>query len=153
MISTLLTTILAAEKQGGSSITGLLIILVPMGAILYMTIIPQRKQKQKQAALLSKLDVGDEVITTGGIIGVITYVEDDLYHVEIDHDVVIRIAKSGVARALVEPEPSTTTKPASRGRKGLLEGALGGSKSNDADEADDGADSDADADSTAVDKK
>jgi preprotein translocase subunit YajC len=154
VISTLLTTILAAEKQGGSSITGLLIILVPMGAILYMTIIPQRKQKQKQAALLSKLDVGDEVITTGGIIGVITYVEDDLYHVEIDHDVVIRIAKSGVARALVEPEPSTTTtKPASRGRKGLLEGALGGSKSNDADEDDDGADSDADADSTAVDKK
>lgn len=160
MISTLLTSILAQDSKGGGSITGLLIILVPMGAILYMTIIPQRKQKQKQAALLSKLDVGDEVITTGGIIGVITFVEDDLYHVEIDHDVVIRIAKSGVARSLVEPEPAPA-KSSGRSRKGLLEGALGGSKNTDAasdasgdssDETDD-AESDSDADSAVDNKK
>lgn len=156
MISTLFSTIFAAESKGGGSITGLLIILVPMGAILYMTIIPQRKQKQKQAAMLSKLDVGDEVITTGGIIGVITYVEDDLYHIEIDHDVVIRIAKSGVARSLVEPEApaASSSKSGSGGRKkGLLEGALGGSKSNDSDAGDDDADADSESDSTAVDKK
>lgn|GEM_PF-74328 len=130
-VITFLVTILAQEKKGGGSITGLLIILIPMGAILYMTIMPQRKQRQKQAALLSKLETGDEVITTGGIIGTITFVEDDLYHVEIDTDVVIRIAKSGVARSLSEPaEPtkgSSKSKGASRGRKGLLAGALGGS--------------------------
>ncbi|MEI7886501.1 MAG: preprotein translocase subunit YajC [Actinomycetes bacterium] len=127
---TLLSTLIAAASKGGGSITGLLIILVPMGAILYMTIMPQRKQRQKQAALLSKLDVGDEVITTGGIIGTITFAEDDLYHVEIDTDVVIRIAKSGVARSLAEPaEPAAAkkgAKGASRSRKGLLAGALGG---------------------------
>jgi preprotein translocase subunit YajC len=152
VISTLLTTILAQEK-GGGSITGLLIILVPMGAILYMTIIPQRKQKAKLAAMLSKLDVGDEVITTGGIIGVITFVEDDLYHVEIDNDVVIRIAKSGVARSLAEPaEPEK--KPASRSRKGLLSGALGGQSTTETDDdpSDDAA-SESDSGSTVVDKK
>lgn len=152
MISTLLTSILAQDSKGGGSITGLLIILVPMGAILYMTIIPQRKQKQKQAALLSKLDVGDEVITTGGIIGVITFVEDDLYHVEIDHDVVIRIAKSGVARSLVEPEPAPA-KSSGRSRKGLLEGALGGSKNTDTSDDTDEADSETDADSAVDNKK
>lgn len=152
MISTLLTTILAAESKGGGSITGLLIILVPMGAILYMTIVPQRKQKQKQAALLSKLDVGDEVITTGGIIGVVTFVEDDLYHVEIDNDVVIRIAKSGIARGL--QEPTAPEKPASRSRKGLLAGALGGQGRDDAD-GDDAKESDSssDTESSSVDKK
>jgi preprotein translocase subunit YajC len=129
-VITFLLTILAQEKKGGGSITGLLIILIPMGAILYMTIMPQRKQRQKQAALLSKLDVGDEVITTGGIIGTITCVEDDLYHIEIDVDVVIRIAKSGVAKSLAEPvapeKGKTSSKGASRSRKGLLAGALGG---------------------------
>ena len=133
---TFLLTILAQEKKGGGSITGLLIILIPMGAILYMTIMPQRKQRQKQAALLSKLDVGDEVITTGGIIGTITCVEDDLYHIEIDVDVVIRIAKSGVAKSLAEPAAAekgkTSSKGASRSRKGLLAGALGGAAPQEA---------------------
>jgi preprotein translocase subunit YajC len=135
-VITFLLTILAQEKKGGGSITGLLIILIPMGAILYMTIMPQRKQRQKQAALLSKLDVGDEVITTGGIIGTITFVEDDLYHIEIDVDVVIRIAKSGVAKSLAEPAAAekgkTSSKGASRSRKGLLAGALGGAAPQEA---------------------
>jgi preprotein translocase subunit YajC len=138
-VITFLLTILAQEKRGGGSITGLLIILIPMGAILYMTIMPQRKQRQKQAALLSKLDVGDEVITTGGIIGTITFVEDDLYHIEIDVDVVIRIAKSGVAKSLAEPAAAekgkSSSKGVSRSRKGLLAGALGGAAPEDAESA------------------
>ena len=56
--------------------------------------------------MLRKLDVGDEVITTGGIVGVITFVEDDLFHLEVDTDVVIRIAKSAVARSTAEPDPA-----------------------------------------------
>jgi preprotein translocase subunit YajC len=115
-----LTTILAQDGGGGGSILSLLIILIPMGAILYMTIIPQRKQRQKQADMLRKLDVGDEVITTGGIVGVITFVEDELYHLEVDNDVVIRIAKSSVARSTAEPDPAD--KPASRTRRGLTRG-------------------------------
>ncbi len=87
-----------------------------MAAILYMTIVPQRKQRQRQADMLRKLDVGDEVITTGGIIGVITFVEDDLFHLEVDNDVVIRIAKSAVARSTTEPDPAD--KPAKRTRRG-----------------------------------
>jgi preprotein translocase subunit YajC len=107
-----LFTILA--QQQGSNPLSLLIIVIPMGAILYMTIVPQRKQRQRQADMLRKLDVGDEVVTTGGIVGVITFVEDDLFHLEVDTDVVIRIAKSGVARSTAEPDPAQ--KPASRSR-------------------------------------
>ena len=113
MTSEILTTIIAQE--GGGSPLSLLIIVIPMAAILYMTIVPQRKQRQRQADMLRKLDVGDEVITTGGIVGVITFVEDDLFHLEVDTDVVIRIAKSAVARSTAEPDP--TEKPASRSRR------------------------------------
>ena len=120
MNSLTLTTILAQDNGGGGSILSLLIILIPMGAILYMTIIPQRKQRQKQADMLRKLDVGDEVITTGGIVGVITFVEDELFHLEVDNDVVIRIAKSSVARSTAEPDPAA--KPASRSRRGATKG-------------------------------
>jgi preprotein translocase subunit YajC len=110
----MLTTILA-QQEGGNPLS-LLIIVIPMAAILYMTIVPQRKQRQRQADMLRKLDVGDEVITTGGIVGVITFVEDDLFHLEVDTDVVIRIAKSAVARSTTEPDPAD--KPAARSRRG-----------------------------------
>ncbi len=113
MSSQTLISILA-QQEGGNPLS-LLIIVIPMAAILYMTIVPQRKQRQRQADMLRKLDVGDEVITTGGIVGVITFVEDDLFHLEVDTDVVIRIAKSAVARTTAEPDPAE--KPASRSRK------------------------------------
>ncbi len=115
---TQLATLLAQDKAEGGSIFGLLILIVPLGAILYMTIVPQRKARQKQADLLRKIEVGDEVLTTGGIVGVITFVEDDLYHLEVYNDVVIRIAKTAVARSLAEAEASA--QPASRTRRGLL---------------------------------
>ena len=106
----------SSPSESGGSPLSLLIIVIPMAAILYMTIVPQRKQRQRQADMLRKLDVGDEVMTTGGIVGVITFVEDDLFHLEVDTDVVIRIAKSAVARSTAEPDPAE--KPASRSRRG-----------------------------------
>ena len=112
-MSTHLSTILA-QQEGGSPL-GLLIIVIPMAAILYMTIVPQRKQRQRHADMLRTLDVGQEVVTTGGIVGVITAVDDDLFHVEVDSDVVIRIAKSAIARSTTEPDPSE--RPASRSRR------------------------------------
>lgn len=104
-----------AQESSGSSPLGMLILFVPLGLLLYMMIVPQRKQKQKQADMLSKLDVGDEVLTTGGIVGLITYIEDDLFHLEVDTDVVIRVARSAIARSTSEPDPAA--KPPSRSRK------------------------------------
>ena len=130
---TQLATLLAQDNAEGGSIFGLLILLVPLGAILYMTIVPQRKARQRQADMLRKIGVGDEVLTTGGIVGVITFVEDDLYHLEVDNDVVIRIAKTAVARSMSDPDPAA--QPASRTRRGLLGS---GAASKDADATADG---------------
>ena len=130
---TQLATLLAQDNAEGGSIFGLLILIVPLGAILYMTIVPQRKARQRQADMLRKIGVGDEVLTTGGIVGVITFVEDDLYHLEVDNDVVIRIAKTAVARSMSDPDPAA--QPASRTRRGL-QGS--GAVSKDADAAADG---------------
>ena len=131
---TQLATLLAQNNNEGGSIFGLLILLVPLGAILYMTVVPQRKARQRQADMLRKIDVGDEILTTGGIVGVITFIEDDLYHLEVDNDVVIRIAKTAVARTTAEPDPAS--QPASRTRRGLL-GSGSAAKDTDASDAED----------------
>lgn len=133
MTSSILTSIaplnvLAQDNQQGGSILSLLIILIPVGAILYMTVIPQRKQRQRHADMLRRIDVGDEVLTNGGIVGVITHIDDDVYHLEIDTDVVVRVAKSAIARSMAEPDPAE--RPAGRQRKGLF-GAAGASDDGD----------------------
>lgn len=132
--------LLAQEEPQGGGILGLLIIVVPLGLLVYMMIVPQRKQRQRHADLLRKLDIGDEVVTTGGIVGTITFVEDDLFHLEVDDDVVIRVAKSAVARSTAEPDPSEA--PPAR-RRGLLGGPAQAESSDDASD-DDGASDESD---------
>jgi preprotein translocase subunit YajC len=104
---------LAQQQQEGNPLS-LLIILIPFGLLIWLMVVPQRKQRKRQQELLGSLAVGDEVITSGGIVGVITFLEDDLAHLEVDHDVVIRVSKSSIARSTSEPDQETTAVTRSR---------------------------------------
>lgn len=115
-------TLLAAEQQAGAS--SLVLPAILMVGLLYMFIVPQRKQKQKAAELLAKLREGAEVVTASGVYGKINHLEDDLVHLEVDTDVVIRVSKSSVVRILADdnaesPEPTSATKPPKKGLLGM----------------------------------
>ena len=90
-------SILAQESDGGGSgITSLLVLLLIPFAMYFLLIRPQRKRMKDAASLQSSLGVGDEVITSSGVYGFITGEEDDLFWLEIDDDVQIRIAKAAI---------------------------------------------------------
>ena len=56
----------------------LLITFLPMILIFYFMIIrPQKKQQKKMAEMLASLQVGDKIVTVGGIVGKITKIKDD----------------------------------------------------------------------------
>lgn len=76
----------------------LLLPLLLLGPLVYMMVVPQRKQKKQHAQFVASLAVGDDVVTSGGIHGTVTFVEDSVVHVEVDTDVVIRVSKSSLAR-------------------------------------------------------
>jgi preprotein translocase subunit YajC len=99
------TTLLAATSSSGGGLFSILILILPLGALFYLMIVPQRKQRQKHADFVSSLDVGDEVVTSGGLFGRITYLEDGIAHIEIDTDVVVRVSISSISRPASEPEP------------------------------------------------
>lgn len=91
-----LLSLLAQENQSSG---GSLIIFLPVLALLvYMMIVPQRKQKKKQAEMMAALRVGDEVLTSGGIYGTVSFLEDKVAHIVVDTDVVIRVTKSSLTR-------------------------------------------------------
>jgi preprotein translocase subunit YajC len=110
---------LLAQEQSGNPL-GLLVIIIPFGLLIYLMVVPQRKQRARQQQLIASLEAGEEVVTAGGIVGTINFVEDDLVHLEVDNDVVIRVAKGSISRTTREPDP------AERPSGGMLGGLFGG---------------------------
>ena len=82
-----------------------IILLIFLGAVFYFMLIrPQQKRMRQQMELINNLQVGDDVMTSAGIYGTITEVEEETVLVEVSEDVEIRIAKSSIARTFTEHE-------------------------------------------------
>lgn len=70
-------------------------------AIMYFLMIrPQMKRTKEHRAMLDKLAVGDEVITNGGIAGVVRNIGDSFITVEVANGVEIRVQKGAVGNVL-----------------------------------------------------
>jgi preprotein translocase subunit YajC len=73
-----------APAPGGASALMQLAPLVLMFAAMYFLLIaPQRKKQKEHEKMLAALASGDEVVTAGGIYGVITSVKDDRFVIRI----------------------------------------------------------------------
>jgi preprotein translocase subunit YajC len=84
---------------------GSLIILVAMFALLWVLLIrPQRMRQQKQKDLISAVENGDEILTVGGLYGIVQEVDEegDLI-VEVAEGIHVRIARRAVA-SVVKPD-------------------------------------------------
>ncbi len=88
-----------AQTDAGSSL-GVLWPLLLLGALMYFLIIrPQRKRTRTQQALASALEVGDEVRTIGGLMGVVVGIGDDWVTLGIEEGR-IRVLRTAVAARL-----------------------------------------------------
>ena len=79
---------------------GMLLPMVLMFAILYFFMIrPQKKKDKEIQDMRSSLQIGDEVITTGGIIGIVVSLKEDTLVIETGSDrSKVRIARWAVAQ-------------------------------------------------------
>ena len=82
-----------------------LILLAAMFVLLWALLIrPQRQRQQKHQQLLGSIEPGDEILTVGGLYGIVHEIddEDDLV-AEIADGIHVRIARRAVA-GVVKPE-------------------------------------------------
>jgi len=84
---------------------GTLILLAAMFALLWVLLIrPQKRKQAEQQQLLSGIEPGDEVLTVGGIYGIVQEIdEDDDLVVEIAEGIRVRVARRAVA-GVVKPD-------------------------------------------------
>ena len=82
---------------------GLIIIVVLFALFWLLLIRPQRRRQAQQNALIQNVEVGDEIVTAGGLFGHVKGVADDELLVEIAPGTNVRIARRAVAD-IVGPE-------------------------------------------------
>ena len=92
-----------AYAAAGASNTDLLS-LAPMLIIFvlfyFMLIRPQMKQAKQQKTMIDALKVGDEVATTGGVVGKISKVGDNFISIEIASNTVVNVQRHAVQTLL-----------------------------------------------------
>jgi preprotein translocase subunit YajC len=80
---------------------GFLILMVLVFVVFYVLAVrPQRRRQAEHEARIDRVDVGDDVLTTGGIYGTVVQAEDDDLVVEIADGVEVHMTRRGVAVVL-----------------------------------------------------
>jgi preprotein translocase subunit YajC len=99
LLLTLSTTIFAAGPAPTtlSSFIPLILLIV---VFYFLLIRPQSKKAKEHKALLSQLKKGDEIVTSGGILGKVVTVDDSFVSVEIAKEVIIKLQKPAVTQKL-----------------------------------------------------
>lgn len=82
---------------------GQVVFLVLLIAVFYFVLIrPQKRRAEQHQQLIASVDVGDEVMTIGGLYGTITAIGDEDFEMEPSPGTRLRFVKSAIARRITE---------------------------------------------------
>lgn len=84
--------------------TQILILGLLFGVFYFMLIRPQKKRAETHRNLIESVEVGDEVVTIGGLHGRVTRVGEDDLDIEAAPGTNLKFVKSAIARKLTEDE-------------------------------------------------
>lgn len=96
-------------EAASNSTTQMLVTFLPLALIFvffYLFILrPQRNQEKRDKQMRENLEIGDEVVTNGGIVGIVFQVKEDTVVIETGSDrSKIRVMKWAIAKRLTEHE-------------------------------------------------
>ena len=102
----------SGAKTGGT--LDMIVMLLPMvlifGVMWFVMIRPQRKKQKEEEAMKNNTQVGDEILSIGGIYGKIIAVKEDSFIIETGPDrSKIRLAKWGIQQNFTVHENVTET--------------------------------------------
>ena len=90
----------AGGQPAGMGLTSLLFPIALIAIMYFLMIRPQMKKQKEHKSMLDKLGKGDEVITSGGVAGVVTDIGDNFITIEVATEVRIRVQKGAVGHVL-----------------------------------------------------
>lgn len=96
---------LMVPREGAGAGTVFLLNIAAFVAIFYFLLIrPQRKEAKRHQDMLASLKKGDEVVTSGGIIGTVVHAAEDRLTLKSGDNTRIVVQRARVAQRLGDPE-------------------------------------------------
>ena len=83
--------------EGGSMVSFVLPMVFMVVIFYFLLIRPQQKKSKEHKALLDNLKKGDRIITSGGIIGTIINIDDQIVSLEVADKVRIELGRPYIA--------------------------------------------------------
>jgi preprotein translocase subunit YajC len=120
MLDFFISNAVAAEEVGQvaaeASQPGWEGLLFPVGLIIifyFLLIRPQQKRNKDHKKLVAEASKGDEIVTSGGVLGKITEVGEHFLTLEIASNLSVQVMKSSISSVM----PKGTYKPAAKAKK------------------------------------
>ena len=92
--------VLAMAAPPNQAANPLLIQLIPFALVLaifyFIILLPMKKRQKKVQEFLSALKVGDRVVTSGGIFGAITKLNENSVQLQIAQNVKVDVARTAI---------------------------------------------------------
>ncbi|HXL40664.1 MAG TPA: preprotein translocase subunit YajC [Myxococcales bacterium] len=105
----------ADQPQSPFGAFGLLVPAALFFVIFYFIVMrPQSRQQNAHKDFLAKLGKGDEVITSGGVVGKVDRVTGDLVLVEVANNVRLRVLKAQISGPYKSAEEKPAEEPAKK---------------------------------------
>ncbi|MDH3334205.1 MAG: preprotein translocase subunit YajC [Gammaproteobacteria bacterium] len=87
----------AQGAQQGDSTSFIIMMVLMFAAFYFLLIRPQQKKQKQHNELVAGLQVGDEVLTAGGVLGKITGVSEHYAVIAISDNTEIKIQKASIS--------------------------------------------------------
>ncbi|MFN7098556.1 MAG: preprotein translocase subunit YajC [Gammaproteobacteria bacterium] len=89
-----------ATAGSGSGLTSILFLLVFFAIFYFLILRPQQKRQKEQRDMISNLAKGDEVVTSGGIVGKIIDMDDSFLELEIAQGIKVKVQRFAISSSL-----------------------------------------------------
>jgi preprotein translocase subunit YajC len=94
-----------------SALGGVLPLIFIVAIFYFLVFMPMQRQKKSQAQMLKGLESGNEVLTSGGIVGTIVSISGDTLILRVKPDnIKLQVARSAVSSLVKQEKPSEDKK-------------------------------------------
>ena len=90
----------AGGGPGGGEMMNLVLIVLMFGVLYFLMIRPQMKRAKEHKAMIDALQKGDEVVTSGGVLGRITKIGENYVTVEIANNIEVQVQRPAIQLVL-----------------------------------------------------
>jgi len=90
----------AGEAPPGGGLQLVFMVALFFGIMYFMIIRPQSKKAKEHNALLESLSKGDEVVTSGGILGKITKLGDNFIEIKVSDSGTLKIQRNAISAVM-----------------------------------------------------